>query len=124
MLSQLEELDLLVKIVNTNAIPELIEDLILVAAERLNSPEVANLRSITISVCVYADSGLPPGDTKGKTQPVWNECCINALRLLVPEVKLSTAVALKPYFGSDDYFRALQDSPTYYDSDREDYFYY
>lgn len=77
--------------VRGNSTLELVEDLYCVAAERFSNPEVASLRSIIISVF---NSAVAPGTDGSKIGQAWHECCDNALRqlrVLVPEVKISTA---------------------------------
>jgi len=63
--------------------PDLVKELGDVAQARLDSPEVADLQSITISIYKEARSVEWGGPVR-----VWKECYLNALRLLVPEVKI------------------------------------
>jgi len=70
-----------------------IEDFVRLSTDRLNDPEVANLRSITVSIFTRAVFDLGSDKHECKTGQFWNDCWLNALRILVPEVKFITSTA-------------------------------
>lgn len=91
MLPRMEVLDLSTTITKASSTLALVEELILLSSERLKDPDVANLRSITISI--FTDPGILPEagghDSKAATEQLWHDCCLNALCVLVPEVQFA-----------------------------------
>ncbi len=91
MLPRIDVLDLCT--LNSASTVGLIEDCVRLSTDRLNDPEVANVRSITVPIATRAVSDLGSDKHECKTDQFWSDCCVNALRILVPEVKFITRTA-------------------------------
>lgn len=88
VLPRLEVLNLVVT-GNVDLSRHLTEHLVHLAAGRLKDPNAANLRSIGLSMSTAPSRGF----RESEATLMWDECWKNALRLLVPEVKITVTIS-------------------------------